>query len=102
MPKAEDNNIANDPNAYFLLIVLKEAFRNIESYYSGKGTIEERIEGKEAIRWIRIGKGTFKWVALASGKNFEVFHQMCLWKISDIRNRAIKKNGNKSMDKKNK
>jgi hypothetical protein len=47
----------DNPQALLALNVFLEAFKNIESYYTGEGDIEERIEGKYGIRWIRKMEG---------------------------------------------
>lgn len=94
-------NQPDDPSAYFLLKVLEEAVDNIRCYYLGKGTLEERIEGKKAVQWMREGRSkTFRAAALAAGCigwNYDVFHQNCLNLINEIRHEAylksLKKNG---------
>jgi len=75
----------DNPYKLLALNVFLETFRNIESYYKGAGTIEERIEGRRAIRWIRRMEGNFRILAIASEQSLEMFHDRCLKKINDIR-----------------
>ena len=88
MPKHLDIE-PEDPRAYLALSILDEAFKNIKAYYFHKGTIEELQAGKEAITWIRKMQGTYRMVALASKIRLDDFHQMCLWKINEIRQEAV-------------
>jgi hypothetical protein len=81
----------DNPQALLALNVFLEAFKNIESYYTGEGDIEERIEGKYGIRWIRKMEGNFKVLASASGMSVEKFHMMCLNKINKIKKEAYEK-----------
>lgn len=81
----------DNPQALLALNVFLETFRNIESYYLGEGSIEERIEGRDGIRWIRKMEGNFKILAVASGMSVEKFHTMCLEKINKIKRDAYEK-----------
>lgn len=80
-----------DPRALLALNVFFETFRNIESYYMGEGSIEERLEGKRGIKWIRKMEGNFKILATASGMSVERFHTLCLEHINDIKRQAYEK-----------
>jgi len=81
----------NDPLTLLVLNIFLETFRNIESYYTGEGTAEERLEGKRGIRWIRNMEGNFKILAIASGMSIEKFHGLCLEKINEIKRKAYEK-----------
>jgi hypothetical protein len=83
-------SVAKDPYCFLVLTLLEDAFRTIECYYRRKGTKEEIAEGRNAISWIRKMEGTFRLTAMASNINIESFHQMCMWKINDIRREALK------------
>jgi hypothetical protein len=74
-----------DPYAFLALNILDEAFRTIRCYFSGSGSKDELIEGKRALRWMKKMEGTFKLVASASNMPVDNLHQLCMWKINEIR-----------------
>ena len=78
-----------DPYSLLALNVFLEAFRDIECYFNGVGSDEERIAGRESVGWIRKMKGNFRILALAS-ENYstEEFHDLCIRKINQIKKDA--------------
>lgn len=93
MPKYSKSFIrVDDPYRILALNVFLEAFRDIEYYYLGRGSPEERMEGKKSIEWIRKMKGNFRILAIAGGeRSIETFHQNCIKKINDIKREAYLK-----------
>jgi hypothetical protein len=83
-----------DPYSLLALNVFLEAFRDIECYFKGLGTFEERIEGKKSVDWIRKMKGNFRILALASNQySTEQFHDLCVRKINQLKKEAYEKRG---------
>ena len=78
----------DDPYRLLALSVLEEAFRTIECYLTGEGSEEEIADGKDSIKWMTKMKGDFRVIAGASGRSLEDFHQMCIWKINELRKEA--------------
>jgi hypothetical protein len=78
----------SDPYAFLALNVLHEAFRNIECYFSREGSEEEIKEGRYSLNWIRKMRGNFRLIAMAVDIPLPEFHQMCLWKINQIKANA--------------
>jgi hypothetical protein len=78
-----------DPYSLLALNVFLEAFRDIECYFNGIGTDEERIEGRESIEWMRKMRGNFRILALAS-ENYstEQFHDLCMRRINQLKKEA--------------
>lgn len=88
-----------DPYSLLALNVFLEAFRDIECYFNGIGSDEERIAGRESIDWMRKMKGNFRILALAT-ENYstEEFHALCVRKINQIKKEACEK---KRLEKEN-
>ena len=82
--------VSKDPYSLLALTMLEEAFRNIKCYYTGTGSKDELIEGRRSLRWIRRMESTYRMVALATNYPLDRFHQMCLWKINQIKAEAIR------------
>jgi hypothetical protein len=79
-----------DPYSLLALNVFLEAFRDIECYFNGIGSDEERLEGKKSIRWMRKMKGNFRILALAADYSTEEIHSLCIRKINQLREQAYK------------
>lgn len=78
-----------DPYSLLALNVFLEAFRDIECYFNGIGSDEERVEGRKSIAWMRKMKGNFRILALASeGYSTEEFHDLCVRKINQLKKEA--------------
>lgn len=90
MPKYSKSFVrVGNPYSLLALNVFLEAFRDIENYFKNQGSLEERIEGKKSIRWMREMKGNFKILAgSTTGYSIEEFHQLCIKKINDIKRAA--------------
>ena len=93
MPKYSKSFVrVEDPHGILALNIFLEAFKDIECYFKGEGTIAERIEGKKSIDWIRKMKGNFKILAIAARPyTIEEFHELCLKKINSIKSNAYAK-----------
>lgn len=87
-PEGDENSYC-----YLAINVFRQVFRDVECYFTGHGTKDEISEGRKSIPWVRKMKGNFRILASASGKPLNEFHQMCLWKINDIRAKARKTGG---------
>ena len=87
MPKYSKSFIrVNNPYSLLALNVFLEAFRDIECYLKEDGSLDERVEGKKSIDWIRKMKGNFKILAGSTDKySIEEFHQLCIRKINQIK-----------------
>ena len=85
MDKQQLGGQVEDPYRYLVISMMREIFRTIKCYYSNKGTKDELIEGKSAIKWIKKMGNLFNCCAIASNRPIEMFHQMCLWKINCIK-----------------
>jgi hypothetical protein len=77
-----------DPYCYVALASMRQTFRDIESYYMGDGTPEERKEGKRSIDWIRKMQGNFRLFSSATEMPLENFHQACIEQINFIKTKA--------------
>lgn len=77
-----------DPYSYLALHVFRQAFRDIEAYYTGKGRQDEIAGGKDALAWIFNMKGTYRTMCLCSDLPVEKLHQLCLHKIHVIKEHA--------------
>ena len=96
MPKYSKSFVkVGNPYCLLALNVFLEAFRDIECYLRGEGTLEERLAGKESIVWIREMKGNFKILAGSSDYSIEEFHQLCIRRINDIKREAYKSKNEK-------
>jgi hypothetical protein len=78
-----------DPYSLLALNVFLEAFRDIECYFNGIGSYEERLEGKKSINWMRKMEGNFRVLSLAADYySTEEIHALCMRKINQIRKEA--------------
>lgn len=85
MPGASHTAEIKDPYRLLALAVLNETFRTIKCYLSKTGSKEEMLDGRRALKWIYNMDGNFKVYALASGMEPTRFHQLCMWKITQIK-----------------
>lgn len=90
MPRYSKSFIkVRDPYSLLALNVFLECFRDIECYFNGIGTPEERIEGKKGIEWMRKMRGNFRILALAADNySTEEIHSLCVRKINQIKKEA--------------
>ena len=77
-----------DPYAFLTLNFFLEVFRTIKCYYFNQGTIEDKLEGRDNIQWIRKMRGNFRILATAYNGELEDFHQECIKKINEIKHEA--------------
>ena len=101
MEKQRLGGQVEDPYRYLIIAMIKEIFRTIKCYYSNKGTKDELIEGKSAIRWTKNMGNLFESCAIASNKTVDTFHQMCIWKINLIKKEVREENEQASLAKQN-
>lgn len=89
-----------DPYCYLAICVFDQAFNDIKLYFSGEGTPEEQEEGKKTIRWIKRLEGNFRILAGGTDISLDNFHQMCLWKIGNIKKEVMRdKEFKKTLDR---
>ena len=89
-----------NPYCYLAICVFFQAFSDIKTYFSGECTPEEAEEAKRTIRWIKKMEGNFRVLAGGTDIPLDNFHQMCLWKINDIKKKAMKdKEFKKTLDR---
>jgi hypothetical protein len=103
MPKySKSFSRVRNPYDLLALNIFLEAFRNIESYYTGEGSTEERIAGKEDVKWIKKMTDNFNILAVSVGPehSIEWFHQLAIRKINEIKRAAY--NDKKTMGRKDK
>lgn len=93
MPRYSKSFIkVKDPYSLLALNVFLEAFRDIECYFNGIGSDEERIEGKKSVEWMRRMKGNFRILALAGDSySTEEFHDLCVRKINQLKKEAYER-----------
>ena len=83
--------VVNDPYLYLATNVFKQAFKDIDSYYTGTGNNDDMIGGKDALQWIKGMKGTFKTMSVCAPFPLDKLHQVCLHKINKIKEEAYAK-----------
>ena len=84
-----------DPYSFLALNVFNESFRTIELYFKGEGSDEERIDGRESLKWMKKMSGNFRILAAATSIPLDEFHQMCIWKINEIKHKCFENKENK-------
>ena len=89
-----------DPYAYLAINVFDQAFKDIKNYFSGGCTPEETEVAKKTIRWIKRMEGNFRILAGGTDLPLDNFHQMCIWKINDIKKEVMRdKEFKKTLDR---
>jgi hypothetical protein len=82
------SNAIGDPYSFMALAALRQAFLDIECYYTRHGPQEAILEGKRSIDWIMHMKGNFVLLSSATEMPIEQFHQSCIEQINFIRKKA--------------
>ena len=82
------SNDIGDPYAFMALATIRQAFQDIECYFSKHGSREAILEGKKSIEWMRKMKGNFILLSSATHMPIETFHQSCMEQINFIRNKC--------------
>ena len=82
------SNAIGDPYSFMALAAIRQAFLDIECYFTKHGPPEAIAEGKRSIDWIRHMKGNFILLSAATEMPLEQFHQSCLEQINFIRKKS--------------
>jgi hypothetical protein len=99
LPKYSKSSVRTEnPYCFLALNVFGECFRTIECYFKRDGNEEELKDGKKSLRWIKKMQGNFRILAGAAPMPIDEFHQLCIWKINDIRQKVI--NEQRTMEEK--